>query len=69
MDVKTIRAQRSWPRPDTSKVSRIDAIGWLSAQAICGIPEAARLEEEIRRLQDVCRKHGAGFFEVCPPPK
>jgi hypothetical protein len=52
------------PRPDTSNTSRIGAISWLSAQAICGIPEAAKVEEEMKRLQRVCLACGATKEEV-----
>ena len=56
------------PRASTEGVARIDAIAWLSGHAIRGIPEAARLEEEIRRLQRLCRDSGVSKADVFPPP-
>jgi len=52
------------PRASTDEVSRIDAIAWLSGHAIRSIPEAARLEEEIRRLQRLCIDSGVSKADV-----
>lgn len=59
---------RDNPRPDTDGVSRTDALGWLSAQAVCGIPEAAKLEQEIARLQALALRRGASTMEVYQKP-
>ena len=67
LPVRNFPSLRKNPRPDTSRVTRIDAIGWVSSHAICGVPEAARIEEEIRRLQQLAKRHGAAKEEIYLP--
>ena len=65
--VRKFPSLRKNSRPDTSETTRIDAIGWLSAHAIFGAPEAAKIEEEIRRLQQLAKRHGATKEEIYLP--
>jgi len=55
---------KGFPRADTNNISRIDALGWLSIQAILGVPEAAKLEQEISRLQKLCAEYNAPHEKI-----